>query len=165
MFSTLEDGKIVEGLAGVPNEGPVLLVGYHMLMGLELGPLVERFLIEKNTMVRGLAHPALFSRTFESSSSEFFFGDWVKVFGAVPVTASNLFKLLSTKSYVLLYPGGAREALHYKVCQVPCVHSTYFFPATKKPYILTIICHALNIIIYISNEYTCTVITVETYLQ
>jgi hypothetical protein len=29
MFSTLEDGKIVEGLAGVPNEVPVLLVGYR----------------------------------------------------------------------------------------------------------------------------------------
>ncbi|XP_062143471.1 phytyl ester synthase 1, chloroplastic isoform X1 [Alnus glutinosa] len=114
MFSTLEDGKIVEGLAGVPNEGPVLLVGYHMLMGLELSSLVERFLIEKNIMVRGLAHPSLFLRTFESASSEFFFGDWVKVFGALPVTGSNFFKLLSTKSYVLLYPGGAREALHYK---------------------------------------------------
>ncbi len=50
MFSTLEDGKIVEGLAGVPNEGPVLLVGYHMLMGLELSSLVERFLSEKNIM-------------------------------------------------------------------------------------------------------------------
>lgn len=145
MFSTLEDGKIVEGLAGVPNEGPVLLVGYHMLMGLELSPLVERFLTEKNIMVRGLAHPALFLRKFESSSSEFSFGDWVKVFGAVPVTASNLFKLLSTKSYVLLYPGGAREALHYKVCQVCSLCSfTYFFPATKKPYILTIKFHVLK---------------------
>jgi hypothetical protein len=44
MFSTLEDGKIVEGLAGVPNEGPVLLVGYPILMGLELYSLVKRFL-------------------------------------------------------------------------------------------------------------------------
>jgi hypothetical protein len=44
--------------------------------------------------------------------------DWVKVFGGVPVSASNLFKLLSTKSHVLLYPGGAREALHYKVRQL-----------------------------------------------
>ncbi|WCJ37556.1 Esterase/lipase/thioesterase family protein [Euphorbia peplus] len=52
MFSTLADGKIVRGLAGVPSE--------------------------------------------------------------VPVTPSNLFKLLSTNSHVLLYPGGAREALHYK---------------------------------------------------
>ncbi|KAG6646440.1 hypothetical protein I3843_07G008800 [Carya illinoinensis] len=114
MFSTLEDGKIVKGLAGVPSDGPVLLVGYHMLMGLELSPLVERFLVEKNIMVRGLAHPTLFSRAFESSSPEFSFNDWIKVFGGLPVTASNLFKLLSTKSHVLLYPGGAREALHYK---------------------------------------------------
>ncbi|CAI8615521.1 unnamed protein product [Vicia faba] len=59
MFSTLENGKIVKGLSGVPDE------------------------------VR-------------------------KVFGGVPVSASNLFKLLSTKSHVLLYPGGAREALHFK---------------------------------------------------
>ena len=121
LFSTLEDGKIVKGLAGVPNEGPVLIVGYHMLMGLELPPLCEAFLREKNIMVRGLAHPMLFSKTPESSSSEFSLTDWMRVFGAVPVTPSNLFKLLSTKSHVLLYPGGTREALHHKVCQVPCI--------------------------------------------
>ncbi|KAK4596216.1 hypothetical protein RGQ29_014313 [Quercus rubra] len=114
LFSTLEDGKIMKGLAGVPSEGPVLLVGYHMFMGLELPSLTEGFLREKNIMIRGLAHPALFSRMFESSSSEFSMIDWVKVFGAVPVTGSNFFKLLSTKSHVLLYPGGSREALHYK---------------------------------------------------
>ncbi|KAM4108579.1 hypothetical protein ACB094_03G054600 [Castanea mollissima] len=114
LFSTLEDGKIMKGLVGVPSEGPVLLVGYHMFMGLELPSLAEGFLREKNIMIRGLAHPLLFSRMFESSSSEFSIIDWVKVFGAVPVTGSNFFKLLSTKSHVLLYPGGAREALHYK---------------------------------------------------
>nr|XP_023871395.1 acyltransferase-like protein At1g54570, chloroplastic [Quercus suber] len=114
LFSTLEDGKIVKGLAGVPNEGPVILVGYHMLMGVELSSLAEGFLREKNIMVRGLAHPTLFSRTAESSSSDFSLTDWMRVFGAVPVTPSNLFKLLSTKSHVLLYPGGSREALHYK---------------------------------------------------
>ncbi|XP_075659882.1 phytyl ester synthase 1, chloroplastic-like [Castanea sativa] len=114
LFSTLEDGKIMKGLVGVPSEGPVLLVGYHMFMGLELPSLAEGFLREKNIMIRGLAHPMLFSRMFESSSSEFSIIDWVKVFGAVPVTGSNFFKLLSTKSHVLLYPGGAREALHYK---------------------------------------------------
>ena len=117
LFSTLEDGKIVKGLSGVPNEGPVILVGYHMLMGVELSSLAEGFLREKNIMVRGLAHPMLFSRTAESSSSDFSLSDWMRVFGAVPVTPSNIFKLLSTKSHVLLYPGGSREALHYKVCQ------------------------------------------------
>lgn len=121
-FSTLEDGKIVKGLAGIPNEGPVLLVGYHMLMGLELYPLVEQFLREKNTMVYGMAHPELFLGRLEDSSNEFSLTDWLKVMGAVPVTGRNLFKLLSKNSHVLLYPGGAREALHYKVCLVPSIH-------------------------------------------
>ncbi|KAD5960563.1 hypothetical protein R6Q59_013636 [Mikania micrantha] len=115
MLSTLEDGRIVRGLSGVPNDGPVLLVGYHMLMGLELAPLVLEFLREKNVIVRGMAHPALFS--FNSNNNglqEFSYFDLMKVFGALPVTPSNLFKLFSSKSFALLYPGGAREALHRK---------------------------------------------------
>nr|XP_011459634.1 PREDICTED: acyltransferase-like protein At1g54570, chloroplastic [Fragaria vesca subsp. vesca] len=108
LFSTLEDGTVVRGLAGVPNEGPVLIVGYHNLMGLELVSLVEEFLREKKIMFRGLAHPELL---LGKSSSHF---DILKLFGALPVTPRNLFKALSSKSHVLLYPGGAREALHYK---------------------------------------------------
>ncbi|XP_061971282.1 phytyl ester synthase 1, chloroplastic-like [Populus nigra] len=114
MFSTLDDGNIVRGLGGVPNEGPVLLVGYHMLLGLELSSLVEAFLREKNIMVRGMAHPMLFTGGLELSSTEFSITDWMKVMGAVPVTASNIYKLLSTNSHVLLYPGGVREAFHYR---------------------------------------------------
>lgn len=104
----------MKGLAGVPSEGPVLLVGYHNLMGLELYPLVEEFLRQKSIVVRGVAHPQLFVAD-SNSSPEFSMNDWFRVFGALPVTPSNLFKLLSSKSHVLLYPGGAREALHYKV--------------------------------------------------
>ncbi|KAK4776341.1 hypothetical protein SAY86_005029 [Trapa natans] len=115
IYSTLEDGKIVRGLSGVPSKGPVLLVGYHMLMGFELFSLVEEFLREKNILVRGMAHPSLFIGALENPTSEFSLPDWMRVFGAVPVTGSNLYKLLSSDSYVLLYPGGAREALHYKV--------------------------------------------------
>ncbi|GJQ94351.1 acyltransferase-like protein, chloroplastic, partial [Tanacetum coccineum] len=37
-----------------------------------------------------------------------------RVFGMLSVTASNMFKLFSIKQYILLYPGGAREALHRK---------------------------------------------------
>ncbi|KAK7258760.1 hypothetical protein RIF29_24345 [Crotalaria pallida] len=37
-----------------------------------------------------------------------------EVLGAIPVSATNIFKFLSTKSYVLLYPGGVPEALHFK---------------------------------------------------
>jgi hypothetical protein len=121
MFSTLNDGKIVKGLHGVPNEGPVLLVGNHMLMGLEIYSLVPEFLREKNIMVRVVVHPVVFRERQGVSSPEFSLADWMKVMGAVPVTASNLFNLLSTKSHVLLYPGGAREALHNRVSQFPCV--------------------------------------------
>lgn len=112
----MKDGKIVRGLGGVPDEGPVLLVGYHMLFGLELAPLVEAFLREKNVLVRGIAHPVLFTKWVESSLQETSRFDLLKVFGALPVSASNLFRLLSSKSFALLYPGGAREALHRKVC-------------------------------------------------
>lgn len=114
MLSTLEDGRIVRGLAGVPNEGPVLLVGYHMLMGLELAPLILEFLREKNVMVRGVAHPELFSQGSRSDLPESSYFDLMKIFGALPVTPANLFKLFSSKSFALLYPGGAREALHRK---------------------------------------------------
>ncbi|XP_065853504.1 phytyl ester synthase 1, chloroplastic-like isoform X2 [Euphorbia lathyris] len=114
MFSTLADGRIVRGLAGVPDNGPVLFVGYHMLLGLEVYSLLEEFLRQKNVVLRGIAHPAIFNRRLENSFSKFSMPDWLRVGGAVPATASTLFKLLSNKKHVLLYPGGAREALHFK---------------------------------------------------
>lgn len=126
MFSTLEDGKIVKGLYGVPDEGPVLFVGYHMLMGLELISLIDQFLSQKGIALRGIAHPDLFTGKLDSYSSEFSMIDWVKVFGGVPVSASNLFKLLSTKSHVLLYPGGAREALHFKVHHLSLCYRIFY---------------------------------------
>ncbi|OIS95651.1 PREDICTED: acyltransferase-like protein At1g54570, chloroplastic [Nicotiana attenuata] len=114
MLSTMEDGKIVRGLSGIPDEGPTILVGYHMLMGVELVPLVEEILRERKILVRGIAHPTLFSQLTENQTNEVSFLDLLRLYGASPVSASNFFKLLSTKSHVLLYPGGAREALHRK---------------------------------------------------
>ncbi|KAK9732761.1 hypothetical protein RND81_04G020200 [Saponaria officinalis] len=111
ILSTLEDGKIVRGLSGVPSEGPVLLVGYHMLMGLELSGIYDAFLSEKKIILRGLAHPELLTLRY---SNEISYSDYTRIFGATPVTAKNLFKLLSNNSHVLLYPGGAREALHLR---------------------------------------------------
>ncbi|XP_072992605.1 phytyl ester synthase 2, chloroplastic-like isoform X1 [Typha latifolia] len=114
MLSTLGNGKIVNGLAGIPAEGPVVLVGYHMLLGLELGPLVGRLLSERGIHLRGIAHPFMFNKTSEQlmlDSSSF---DGHRILGAVPVSAANFYKLLSRNSFVLLYPGGAREALHKK---------------------------------------------------
>lgn len=115
MLSTLEDGTIVKGLAGLPSEGPVLYVGYHMLLGLELVPLVSRILMERDILVRGIAHPMIFRKQKNGRLPEVSSFDTFRVMGAVPVAPSNLFKLLSSKSHVLLYPGGMREALHRKV--------------------------------------------------
>ncbi|KAI3417954.1 uncharacterized protein J3R85_014089 [Psidium guajava] len=114
MLSTLEDGRIVRGLDGIPTEGPVLYVGYHMLLGLELVPMVVRFLNEKNVLLRGIAHPMLFEKYRKGQTLEPEFYDTFRMMGAVPVSGINLFKLLSSKSHVLLYPGGMREALHRK---------------------------------------------------
>ncbi|XP_038985819.1 acyltransferase-like protein At1g54570, chloroplastic isoform X2 [Phoenix dactylifera] len=115
MLSTLEDGRVVKGLAGIPLEGPAVLIGYHMLMGLELGPLFTRLFLERKIHLRGIAHPFMFDRASEllmPDSSSF---DSHRLLGAVPASAANFYKLLSRKSFVLLYPGGAREALHKKM--------------------------------------------------
>lgn len=42
-------------------------------------------------------------------------GDFMAKLGAVPVTPRNMFRLLKAGESVLLYPGGAKEALHRKV--------------------------------------------------
>ncbi|OMO99370.1 Diacylglycerol acyltransferase [Corchorus olitorius] len=114
MFSTLEDGKMVRGLAGIPSEGPVLFVGYHMLLGFELAPLVLQFLMERNIFLRGIAHPMMFVKLREGKMLDLDNFDQYRLMGAVPVSGPNFFKLLSSKSHVLLYPGGVREALHRK---------------------------------------------------
>ncbi|GAB4847356.1 hypothetical protein Ancab_026414 [Ancistrocladus abbreviatus] len=114
MLSTLANGKIVKGLAGIPSEGPVLLVGYHMLLGFELSPMVARIFTEKNIIVRGMAHPLIFEKQREGSLPDVSAYDAFRVMGATPVSGPNIFKLLASKSHVLLYPGGVREALHRK---------------------------------------------------
>ncbi|XP_023759101.2 phytyl ester synthase 1, chloroplastic [Lactuca sativa] len=112
MLSTMEDEKIVTGLNGIPKEGPVLFVGNHMLMGLDLFILLLQFLKEKKIILRGLGHPEGLKLDIQSGIP--YISIILRVFGMLPVTPINFFKLFSTKSYVLLYPGGAREALHRK---------------------------------------------------
>ncbi|KAF2550162.1 hypothetical protein F2Q68_00033908 [Brassica cretica] len=112
-LSTLEDGKIVGGLEGIPSEGPVLFVGYHMLLGLELIPMVTQFLKERNIHLRGLAHPMLFLDGQDVFVDPQIF-DKFKLIGGVPISKFSIYNLLRSKSHVLLYPGGIREAFHKK---------------------------------------------------
>ncbi|WOG97107.1 hypothetical protein DCAR_0416446 [Daucus carota subsp. sativus] len=112
MLSTLENGKIVRGLAGIPSEGPVIFVGYHMMWGLEVFPLLNCFWIDHDIHLRGLAHPCMFKKLKEGNMLDLSAFDVFRILGAVPVSATNLYRLLSLNSHVLLYPGGAREMLH-----------------------------------------------------
>ena len=115
MLSTLEDGTIVKGLAGIPSEGPVLFVGDHMLLGLDKVPLLCRIFSERNIVVRGIAHPLFFMSVRKGKLPDVSYFDGLRIMGAVPVAPTNLYKLFSSKSHVLLYPGGIREAFHRKV--------------------------------------------------
>ena len=61
-FSTRADGSVVEGLDAVPlseKDRPVLLVGNHQTLAPDLGFLVEGFVRQRGTLVRGLAHPVV----------------------------------------------------------------------------------------------------------
>lgn len=112
MFSTNQHGKIVKGLSGIPQEGPVLFVGIHMLLGLEIGVFVLELLKQRNILLRGIAHPMMLGDLMEEELQEPHRYDRARLHGAVPSSGKNLLKLLSSKSFILLYPGGAREALH-----------------------------------------------------
>ncbi|XP_071740804.1 phytyl ester synthase 1, chloroplastic-like [Rutidosis leptorrhynchoides] len=114
LFSTMEDGKIVRGLAGIPDEGPVLIVGNHMLMAFDSFPLVMEFHREKKYVLHSLTHPELFNINAEHEDVMIPVTDIMKLGGAIPVSGRNFFRLLAKKSHVLLYPGGVREALHRK---------------------------------------------------
>lgn len=128
ILSTLENGKIVRGLAGIPSEGPVLYVGNHTMLGFESNPLVSRFWVDRNILLRAVAHPLMFSKLREGNMPDISSFDYVRVMGAVPVSATNFYKLFSLNSHILLYPGGVREALHRKVRvnAISCVNPWFF---------------------------------------
>ncbi|KAL3818652.1 hypothetical protein ACJIZ3_004557 [Penstemon smallii] len=114
MLSTLDSGKMVRGLTGIPTKGPILFVGNHMMVGMDLVPLLSRFWIEQNITVRTMAHPAMFKRSRHGKLPDLSMFDMIRILGGAPVSATNLYKLLSLNSHVLLYPGGIREAFHLK---------------------------------------------------
>ena len=115
ILSTLTEGNIVRGFAGIPSDGPVVYVGIHMLLGMDVFPLVTHLLEQKGVHLRGIAHPVMFMNWKHGNLPDLPFSDDFALMGAVPVSGKNFFRLLSTKSHILLYPGGIREALHRKV--------------------------------------------------
>ncbi|KAK9809406.1 hypothetical protein WJX73_003127 [Symbiochloris irregularis] len=111
-FSTDAEGRVHQGLAHLPTSGrPVLYVGNHQTMALDIGFLIEDVLRERGVLMRGLAHPAVFggmSAADTDGNSDF--SNFMSTFGAVPVGGRNFFKLLQNNESVVLFPGGVREA-------------------------------------------------------
>lgn len=60
-FSTARDGQLQRGLGALPDQRPLLLVGNHQTLALDLGIMVEQIVRERGFLPRGLAHPAIFA--------------------------------------------------------------------------------------------------------
>jgi len=131
-YSSAPGGLMVRGLAGLPPPSadgrPTLYVGNHTTLALDMGVMVEELLREKGLLVRGLAHPIIFSQAAGGGGGGAAAGEgspnpsgrrdrgsngfeaFMTEYGAVPVGGRNFHRLLATGQAVLLYPGGAREA-------------------------------------------------------
>ncbi|CAK9192879.1 unnamed protein product [Sphagnum troendelagicum] len=112
-FTVGKDSKMKRGLPQITKEHPILFIGNHTFVGLDLAIIVNAFLEDQNVMIRSLAHPALtadVARGLQESGIQ----DVARLFGAVSVTGSNLYKLMAAHEAVLLLPGGVREALKSK---------------------------------------------------
>ncbi|XP_047082741.1 phytyl ester synthase 1, chloroplastic-like isoform X2 [Lolium rigidum] len=123
MLSTLETGKIVRGLAGVPDKGPVLFVGYHQLMAMELSTLLEGLFREKKP-VRALAHEVFFKGNFGTLREE------LSLFDALCGVREALHR--KGESYQCFWPNKpefVRMAARFGVTIVPfgCVGEDDFF--------------------------------------
>lgn len=64
------------------------------MAGADLAPLIRQFITEKNTLVRGLAHPAVFAGPQGSGQMSQF-----KKFGAVSVSPTNIFEVFNLLSH------------------------------------------------------------------
>ena len=63
-FTTDAQGQIHQGLEHLPigdGSRPVLFVGNHQTLALDIGFIVEDVLRAKGRLLRGLAHPAVFA--------------------------------------------------------------------------------------------------------
>ncbi|KAI3428285.1 hypothetical protein D9Q98_006664 [Chlorella vulgaris] len=66
-MSTGADGRRCLGLGQVPSGRPLLLVGNHQTLALDLGVITEQFLREQGVLPRGLAHPVIFAQAMEGT--------------------------------------------------------------------------------------------------
>ena len=124
-FSSDKHGHRWTGLGRLPSEGPLIFVANHQLFGLDLGMIIAQLIEERGLVVRGLAHPVIFSNSssvrpgparpgLKEDSNNPLDNRLFEKFGAVKVSPRNYYRLLQTGQNVLLFPGGVREVFHGK---------------------------------------------------
>ena len=123
-LSTSPAGEVEQGLRHMPvasGAAPMLFVGNHTLLAIELGLLIDEVLTHKGMLLRGLAHPVVFQQVqaqagglLGGGNGREAMGNTFQAFGAVPVSGRNLYALLAAGEAVLLFPGGVREAYKRK---------------------------------------------------
>lgn len=122
-FSTDENGRRYTGLGQLPKDGdvPILFVGNHQFLGMDLGLIIAELIEEREMIARGLAHPVIFGAAGGGGGggggglggAGGLVGDF-QTFGAVMVTPKNYYRLMSTNQNAMLFPGGVREVFHNK---------------------------------------------------
>eukprot|EP00178_Gracilaria_changii_P002662 TRINITY_DN13970_c0_g1_i1.p1 TRINITY_DN13970_c0_g1~~TRINITY_DN13970_c0_g1_i1.p1 ORF type:complete len:985 (-),score=127.88 TRINITY_DN13970_c0_g1_i1:696-3650(-) len=114
--STREFSPVFIGEENIPEydvNRPVLFVSNHTLMGwLDTSHPVTRVLQSRGVLIRALAHPYLLAGATQSfpmvPSVDV---QTLKKFGVTTLTPNSLVQNLSEGNWMLLFPGGAREAL------------------------------------------------------
>jgi hypothetical protein len=128
------------------------LIRCTQIAALDLGLFLTELYEQRSIFPRGLAHPVTFSSTQEGElegrtpgiangqANNRFNGDFQK-FGAVSISPRNYYRLLQTGQDVLLFPGGAKEALSgrkdyplFWPDQVDFVRTAAKFNATIVPF-------------------------------
>jgi len=94
----------IEGVENVPPEEGGLIVTNHGHFGLDLAMLLSLILEGTGRPVRALGDRVVFAAPF--------FRDWAHMMGAVEGQPETTVRLLRDDQLVLVYPGGAREALN-----------------------------------------------------
>jgi len=95
------------GAENIPDEGPVLFVGNHTLMGVwDASIMWFKLYNEKEIFTYSLADRAHFNVPL--------WRDLGSKFGMVEGSRAVCTELMQNKEYILVFPGGAREALKNK---------------------------------------------------
>jgi len=98
-----------------------MFIANHTMYGaLDVPFIISHIVQRRDVLIRGLAHPALFSSQGSNETDQDDAGSFnssvsfIEKYGAVSVTPRNVFRLLRANEAVLLFPGGMREACKLK---------------------------------------------------